>query len=810
MTPLQIGLLVALLLMAFTVLLYLGRGYWAWLLSVAIALGGWAVMGIESPRAYAAALGTSLVAALVFGVPLVRRRVVTCWLMRSIGAMLPRMGDTERIALEAGTVWWDGDLFSGNPDWRKLLDFKVRLLSDRERAFLDGPVQELCTMLDDWAIGLAGDLSPEVWDFIKRHRFFGMIIPEEYGGLGFSAIAHSAVVTKLASRSVTAAVTVMVPNSLGPAELLLHYGTEEQKRSYLPRLAAGQEIPCFALTGPEAGSDAAATQSLGIVCRRTFEDREVLGMRLNWRKRYITLGPVSTVIGLAFRLRDPEHLLGETEDLGITCALVPSHLPGIEIGKRHDPMGIPFQNGPNNGHDVFVPIDFIIGGPARAGQGWRMLMESLAAGRSISLPALSVGAAQLATRLVGAYATVREQFDTPIGRFEGIEEPLARIGGWTYLMSATRTLTASAVDAGERPAVVSAIAKCYLTEGMRAVMSDAMDIRAGAGICRGPRNTLARAYTAAPIGITVEGANILTRSMIIYGQGAIRCHPHVRDEMKALADRDLARFDRAFFGHVGSVLTNTVRAVLLGLTGARLARSPVPGPLAHFLRQLSRMSAAFALVSDAAMATLGGQLKRREKLSGRLADVLAWLYLASASVKRFWDEGQSERDRPLVEWVGRHALHQIQDALCGILDNLPNRLAARALRWLVFPLGARYRPPSDALGAQVARALLEDREERLLLTRDMYVPPPHEPGLGRLEAALDKVVEALAVEAKIRDALRAGRIDRAPGDALVELAREAAVITDEDCRRIRAADAARDEAIQVDAFDPDEYRALVR
>src|SRR6266852_1391220 len=758
MTALQAGLLVALFLTAFTVLLYLGRGYWAWVVTVAIALGGWAVMEIESPRAFAAALGASLVATLVFGVPAMRRCVVTFWLMRPVGAMLPRRGDTERIALEAGTVWWDGDLFSGNPDWRKLLDFKVRLLSNRERAFLDGPVQELCTMLDDWTIGQAGDLSPEVWDFIKRHRFFGMIIPEEYGGLGFSAIAHSAVVTKLASRSVTAAVTVMVPNSLGPAELLLHYGTEEQKRSYLPRLAAGQEIPCFALTGPEAGSDAAATQSLGIVCHGTFEGREVLGMSLNWRKRYITLGPVSTVIGLAFRLRDPERLLGETEDLGITCALVPSHLPGIEIGKRHDPMGIPFQNGPNSGRDVFVPIDFIIGGPARAGQGWRMLMESLAAGRSISLPALSVGAAQLATRVVGAYATVREQFDTPIGRFEGIEEPLARIGGWTYLMSATRTLTASAVDAGERPAVVSAIAKCYLTEGMRAVMSDAMDIRAGAGICCGPRNTLAR----------------------------------------------------ALFGHIASVLTNTARGLLLGLTGARLARSPVRGPLARFLRQLSRMSTAFALVSDAAMATLGGQLKRREKLSGRLADALAWLYLASASVKRFWDEGQSERDRPLLEWVGRHALHQIQDALCGILDNLPNRFAARALRWVVFPLGARYRPPSDALGAQVARALLEDREERLRLTRDIYVPPPHEPGLGRLEAALDKVVEALAVEAKIRDALRAGRIDRAPGDALVELAREAAVITEEDCQRIRAADAARDEAIQVDAFDPDEYRALVR
>jgi acyl-CoA dehydrogenase len=755
-------------------------------------------------------LGLLLVIALIVGVPAVRRRLVTRWLMRHARAMLPRMGDTERTALEAGTVWWDGDLFSGAPDWRKLLDFRARPLSDRERAFLDGPVQELCTMLDEWTIGQAGDLSPKIWDFMKRHRFFGMIIPPEYGGLGFSAIAQSAVVTKLASRSVTAAVTVMVPNSLGPAELLLRYGTEEQKRYYLPRLADGQEIPCFALTGPEAGSDAAATQSLGVVCRGTYEGREVLGMRLTWRKRYITLGPVATVIGLAFRLRDPERLLGGTEERGITCALVPSRLPGIEIGRRHDPMGIPFQNGPTSGHDVFVPVDFIIGGPAWAGQGWRMLMESLAAGRSISLPALSVGAAQLAARVVGAYATVREQFDTPIGRFEGIEEPLARIGGWTYLMSAARTLTAGAVDAGESPAVVSAIAKCYLTEGMRRVLSDAMDIRAGAGICRGPRNILVRAYIAAPIAITVEGANILTRSMIVYGQGAIRCHPYVREEMRALAEGDLGRFDRAIFGHLGFVLANAARAFVLGLTGARLARAPVRGPVAQHLRRLSRMSAAFALVSDAAMITLGGHLKRRETLSGRLADALAWLYLASASVKKFWDDGQPERDRPFLDWVCRYALYQIQTALGGLLDNLPPRLAARAVRWLVFPLGARYRRPSDALGAQVARALLEDRDERLRLTRDIYVPPPDEPGLGRLEAALDKVVDALAVETKIRDAARAARIDRAPGDALVDLALQAGVITEEDRRRVRLADEARDEVIQVDAFDPNEYRSLSR
>jgi acyl-CoA dehydrogenase len=649
-----------------------------------------------------------------------------------------------------------------------------------------------------------------VWDFIKRHRFFGMVIPEEYGGLGFSAIAHSAVVVKLASRSVTAAVTVMVPNSLGPAELLLRYGTEEQRARYLPRLASGEEIPCFALTGPEAGSDAAATQSEGVVCRGVFEGREVLGMRLNWRKRYITLGPVATLIGLAFRLRDPERLLGGEDDLGITCALVPSHLPGIEIGQRHDPMGVPFHNGPNSGRDVFLPVEFIVGGREGAGQGWRMLMESLAAGRSISLPALSVGAAQLAARVVGAYATVREQFDTPIGRFEGIEEPLARIGGITYMMDAARTLTAGAVDAGERPAVLSAIVKCYLTEGMRSVVNDAMDIRAGAGICRGPRNILARAHVAAPIGITVEGANILTRSMIIYGQGAIRCHPHVREEMMAVAARDLRRFDRAFFSHLGFVASNAARAFVLGLTRGRLARPAAGGVPGGLMQHLSRMSAGFALVSDAAMAILGGRLKRREKLSGRLADTLAWLYLASAAVKRFHDEGCPPSDQPFVEWSGRHALHQVQAALLGILDNFPSRLAAWLLRAIVFPTGAPYRPASDALGSQVARGLLEDREERLRLTRDIYVPPATEPGLGRLEAALDRAVEALAVETRIRDAVRAGRIDHAPGDALVELALAAGVITEEDRRRVRAADEAREEVIQVDAFDPAEYRSLSR
>ncbi len=781
-------------------LLFLGHAYFAvWCAGAWLLLAG-VLKGHSCAPWFIACAVMYALWAVVFGVPVIRRMVISSWVMKIMRNVLPKMGDTERIALDAGTVWWDGDLFSGAPNWRKLMAFKKRNLSEKEQAFLDGPVQTLCTMLDEWNIRQSGDLPKEVWDYIKAQRFFGMIIPEEYGGLGFSAIAHSAVVTKLSSRSVTAAVTVMVPNSLGPAELLLHYGTDAQKQHYLPRLASGQEIPCFALTGPEAGSDAAATQSIGEVCRGQYEGKEVLGMRLNWRKRYITLGPISTVIGLAFRLKDPHGLLGSKKDLGITCALVPSHLPGINIGERHDPMGVPFLNGPNTGKDVFVPLDFIIGGPDMAGQGWRMLMECLAAGRSISLPALSVGAIQLSARVTGAYATVREQFDTPIGRFEGIEEPLARIAGTAYWADAVRTLTASSVDAGEKPAVISAIAKCYLTDAMRSVVNDAMDIRAGAGICRGPRNMLAHAYVAAPIGITVEGANILTRSMIIYGQGAIRCHPFVRDEMLSVPLRDLPKFDRAFFGHLAFVATNTARALILGLTGGWLAPVGVGGNMRPWLRQLSRMSAAFALVSDVAMGTLGGSLKRREKISGRLADALAWLYIGTATLKRYYDEGERQEYKPLMQWCSMHARYQIQEALLGVLDNLPMRPAAWLIKGLIFPWGPSYTKPSDAVGSSVARALLEDKKEREELTKDIYIPPATESGLGRLEAALDKAVEALRVEARIRDAIRAGKIDKAPGDALVQNARRAGIITDAEVEVLHLADEAREEVIQVDAF----------
>jgi acyl-CoA dehydrogenase len=796
-------------LIVFLVLAFRGLGFLAWVAAAGIWLIGWRIVGIDSPLLYETVAIVLIALAAVFGLPPLRRQLVSRFVMPRFAKVLPRLGDTERIALEAGTVWWDGDLFGGMPDWNKLLGFEPPPLSAEENAFLEGPVDELCRRLDDWDVYQRRDLPPEIWDFIKRERFFGMIIPKEYGGLGFSALAHSRVVTRLSSRSITAAVTVMVPNSLGPGELLIHYGSDEQKKRYLPRLATGEEVPCFALTGPEAGSDAAATQSEGIVEKRTIDGSEVLGLRFNWKKRYITLAPVATLIGLAFRLKDPDRLLSDQEDRGITCALIPRATPGVGIGLRHDPMGVPFQNGPIVGTDVWAPLDeVVIGGRDGIGRGWRMLMESLAAGRSISLPALSVGAAQMATRICGAYATVREQFDTPIGRFEGIEEPLARIAGLTYLMTATRTLTCGALDAGEKPAVPGNICKAYLTESMRQVISDAMDIRAGSAIQRGPRNTLARAWDAVPIGITVEGANILTRSMIVYGQGAIRCHPFVHKEINAVAANDLAAFDTAIFGHVNLFVTRAIRAKLLAFSGSRLADAPNTQDMRRYYQHLSRFSAAFTIISDSAMGTLGGSLKRREKLSGRLADALAYLYLASAALKRYHDEAKTSSNFALARWSVELCLFRIQEALVGVLDNLPVRWVAALLRFAIFPLGARFRPPSDHLGAAVARAILEDREARHTLTADVFVPPADDPGLGMLEAALDKAVRAIPIETKLRDAVRAGNLDRAPGHMLDDVGLAAGVITRHEYDLLNEARDARDEAVAVDAFDPETFRTL--
>jgi len=795
-------------LIALLALTFLGRGFFGWVVGAAIWLIGWRVCGIASPLLFEVTALVLTALAALFGVPAIRRALITRNVMPIFAKVLPRLGDTERIALEAGTVWFDADLFSGRPDWNKLLAFQPQKLNQDEQAFLDGPVAELCARLDDWQINQQRDLPASVWAFMKTNGFFGMIIPKEYGGHGFSAIAHSRVVTRISSRSVAAAVTVMVPNSLGPGELLLHYGTEEQRKYYLPRLAKGDEVPCFGLTGPEAGSDAAATQSTGVVEKRIVDGKEVLGLRLDWKKRYITLAPVATLIGLAFRIKDPDHLLGDVEDLGISCALISADLPGVEIGMRHDPMGVPFMNGPIVGNDVFAPMDCIIGGKDGIGQGWRMLMECLAAGRSISLPALSVGAAQMMTRISGAYATVREQFDTPIGRFEGIEEPLARIAGKTYMMTAARTLTCGALDAGEKPAVLSAIAKAYLTEGMREVVTDAMDIRAGAAIQRGPRNTLARAWDAVPIGITVEGANILTRSMIIYGQGAIRCHPFVQHEIKAVADKDLTKFDAALFGHINLVVRNVLRSKLLALTSSRLAAAPKVQDTRRYYQHLSRFSAAFEFASDIAMGTLGGSLKRREKISGRLADALAYLYLASCALKRYHDEAKTTAHYNLVCWSVEYSLYRVQEALRGVIENLPTRAAAWMLKLAIFPLGAHFRPPSDALGARVARDILEDREARINLTEDIFVPPPGEVGLGALEAALDKAVRAIPIETKLRDAVREGRLDRAPGYMLDEMGLKAGVITTEEYKLLQDAEAARNEVIAVDAFNPEIFKTL--
>ncbi len=788
-------------------LAHTGRGWWAWVAGTAlILLGWWLEWGCGT--AWLIVLLVAIALALVTGWAPLRRVLVSRHLRKPVGGILPRIGETERVALEAGTVWWDGDLFSGMPEWQKLLDFECKPLSQREQDFLDNQVAELCAMLDDWQVEQERGLPDAVWAFLKREKFFGMIIPEEYGGLGFSQIGHSRIVTRIASRSITAAVTVMVPNSLGPAELLLHYGSEEDKQHYLPRLADGREIPCFALTGPEAGSDAAATQSSGVVERGQWNGAEVLGMRLNWNKRYITLAPVASLIGLAFRMKDPHGLLGDKEDLGITCALIAADLPGITIGRHHDPMGVPFNNGPIQGEDVFVPLDAIIGGREQIGNGWRMLMESLAAGRSISLPALSIGAAQMTTRICGAYATVREQFDTPIGRFEGIEEPLARIAGKTWMMSATRTLTCGALDQGERPAVLGNVAKAYLTEGMREVVSDAMDIRAGSAIQRGPRNLLSRMWMAVPIGITVEGANILTRSMIIYGQGAIRSHPWVGKLIDSVAREDNKTFDRALFGYVNFFCTRFVRTWLLGLSGGRLARAPKTADMGRCYQQLSRYSAAFAFISDIAMGTLGGSLKRREKISGRMADVLANLYMAAASLKRYHDEPKLASSYDLARWSVALSLYRIQCALRDIIDNLPLKPLNWVLRWTIFPLGMRQRPPSDSLGRRVARAILEDREARLRLTEDIFVPPTDELGLGRLEAALDKAVDALPIETKLRDAMRSGQLEHAPGVMLDDAALAQGVISEAEYERLTAARAARDEVIQVDTFSPAEYKEL--
>ncbi|MEJ2693201.1 MAG: acyl-CoA dehydrogenase [Candidatus Thiodiazotropha sp.] len=746
------------------------------------------------------------VALLLYLRPDLRKQQITHPLLQAFRKVMPAMSETEKAALNAGSVWWDGELFSGQPDWSHLLSQPACRLSEREQAFLEGPVQELCAQLDDWRITHEEqDLPPEIWRFIKQNGFFGMIIPLSEGGLGFSAYAHSQVVMKLASRSITAAVTVMVPNSLGPAKLLLQYGTEAQKARYLRRLASGEEIPCFALTGPEAGSDAGAMPDLGVIANGEYEGEETLGIRLNFDKRYITLAPVASLIGLAFKLEDPDQLLGDERELGITVALIPRETPGITIGQRHMPLNIPFHNGPISGRDLFIPLDWVIGGRAGLGQGWRMLMESLSEGRGISLPALSTGAGMLASRYTGAYAAVRKQFGRPIGEFEGVEEALARIGGLTYQMDAARRLTLSALDNGETPSVISAIVKYHLTERYRQVISDAMDIQGGSGICLGPDNLVGRAYQAVPIAITVEGANILTRSMIIFGQGAIRCHPYVLKEFQALESADttgaLDAFDQALFSHVGFVVTNFARTLWFGITHGRLSQSPVKGVAKRYYQRLNWMSAAFALTADIALMTLGGTLKRKERLSARLGDMLSELYIASATLKRFHEEGEQPKDLPLMQWAMDDSLYRIQHALRNLLRNLPVRPLAWLLRLLIFPTGLPFYPPTDALDHQVAALLLRPGEVRERLTQGVYTTQnPRQQG-GQLELALLAVAEAAPIEKTLRRAKRAGQLRAGDAEGLLEEAISLGILSKRDKETLLKARALRDRVIQVNAFD---------
>ena len=770
-----------------------------------LTLTGWTILA--SPALPSAVLlwMPFLLIAVPLNIPIVRRRWISDRMLALFRRIMPVMSKTEREALEAGTVWWEGELFSGRPDWRRLLNMPAPRLSVEEQAFLDGPVNELCAMLDDWEItDRRHDLPPEAWQFIKDQGLFGMIIPREYGGLGFSALAHSSVVMKIATRSLTAAVTVMVPNSLGPAELLLRYGTTEQKNFYLPRLASGEDVPCFALTGPEAGSDASSIPDSGVVCHGRFQGEEVIGIRLNWDKRYITLGPVATVLGLAFKLYDPDRLLGKDEELGITLALIPTDLPGITIGRRHAPLNIVFQNGPNQGKDVFIPLDWVIGGRKGLGEGWRMLMECLAAGRSISLPALSTGAGKLASRATGAYARVRKQFRQPIGRFEGVEEVLAHIACNTYLMDAARIMTAQALDQGEHPAVASAIVKYQLTERMRRVVNHAMDVQGGSGICMGPRNLLGRVYQAVPISITVEGANILTRSLIIFGQGAIRCHPYVLKELRAAADTDHVRalrdFDPALFGHIGFIISNAARSLWLGLTGARLMMAPGQPQVRRYYRQVGRMSAAFALVADAAMLLLGGELKRRERLSGRLADILSNLYLISAVLRHYETQGRPGEDLPLLEWVCDDALSIIQLRFNELLRNFPDRRIGWLLRRLVFPLGGPYGAPDDALGQRAAAVLMNPGRARDRLTSGVYVTADTDQAIGRIEHALVSVIAAEGIERKIQAAVQSGAIKGGTEESMITEALNSGVVDEEEAGRYRSALAARRDAIMVDDF----------
>ncbi|EPF5350944.1 acyl-CoA dehydrogenase FadE [Cronobacter sakazakii] len=769
--------------------------------------------------AWTAALGAAglwslwlLVPLAIILVPLnvtpVRKSLISAPVFRGFRKVMPPMSRTEKEAIDAGTTWWEGDLFRGNPDWQKLHNYPQPKLTAEEQAFLDGPVEEACRMANDFQITHEmADLPPELWAFLKEHRFFAMIIKKEYGGLEFSAYAQSRVLQKLAGVSGILAITVGVPNSLGPGELLQHYGTDAQKNHYLPRLARGQEIPCFALTSPEAGSDAGAIPDTGVVCMGEWQGEQVLGMRLTWNKRYITLAPIATVLGLAFKLSDPDRLLGGEQELGITCALIPTNTPGVEIGRRHFPLNVPFQNGPTRGKDIFVPIDYIIGGPKMAGQGWRMLVECLSVGRGITLPSNSTGSLKSIALATGAYAHIRRQFKVSIGKMEGIEEPLARIAGNAYVMDAAASLITYGIMLGEKPAVLSAIVKYHCTHRGQQSIIDAMDIAGGKGIMLGEGNFLARAYQGAPIAITVEGANILTRTMMIFGQGAIRCHPYVLEEMAAAQNNDVNAFDKLLFRHIGHVGSNLVRSFWLGLTNGLTSRSPTRDATRRYYQHINRLSASLALLSDMSMAVLGGSLKRRERISARLGDVLSQLYLASAVLKRYDDEGRQEADLPLVHWGVQDALHQAEQAISDLLRNFPNGAVAGLLSLAIFPAGRRYDAPSDKLDQKLAKILQTPSATRSRIGRGQYLTPSEHNPVGLLEQALLEVMAADPIHQRICKEM--GK--NLPFTRLDELAKRALKegrINEDEAAILIRAEESRLRSINVDDFEPDALATL--
>ncbi len=784
---------------------------WAWSAAILVWLAaGWG-LGVLGRLALVVALLLVLPVLAVLTLRPLRRALLSEPAMGLFRKIMPRMSPTESAAIEAGGVWWDAELFSGRPDWSRLMETPPAHLTAEEQAFLDNETEHLCDLANDWeTTSVWQDLSPEAWAYARDKGFLGMIIPKAYGGLGFSAYAHSQVIQKLSTRCSAAAVSIMVPNSLGPAELLLHYGTKAQKDHYLPRLARGQEIPCFALTNPYAGSDAASITDTGVVCRAVWQGEPTLGFRISWQKRYITLAPIATLIGLAFRAVDPDGLLGDEAEPGITCVMIPRDHPGVEIGRRHWPVNAVFQNGPTQGKDVFVPLSMVIGGAGQVGHGWRMLMECLSAGRAISLPSSNVGMAKLAVGMTGAYVAIRRQFNTPIGSFEGVQEALARMAGHTYATDAVRQLCMAALDQGERPSVLSAIAKYHVTERARIVVNDAMDVLGGKGICMGPNNFMARAYQQLPVAITVEGANIMTRTLIIYGQGAIRCHPYVLTLMQTAGTGDLRPFDRALFQYAGIVLRNMARALAFSLTGGHFIRVPAqaaPG-LEPYYRKAVRLSTLLALASDLSMATVGGALKRKGALTGRLGDILSQAFILTAILKRFEDDGRPAEDLPLVHWAARDALARADAAWRGVLANHPSRAVAGLLRVLGSPLGLGITPPGDDLSARVARLIQQHGPARERLVAGSWQGGMDVDPITSTRVAFDLYSRVAEIERRLQPAVRSGEIERMPQNlTLVEAwLREVGtrgLVTPQEAEAIqRFADCAH-QALQVDDFPAD-------